>query len=84
MYLQRAATDEIVRAVKGLGPGDGDSVAILVGEKNRPDIEELIKKLNEEEISFFGGIFTRLQNASYTKVGYQQRMRRCCNDGCNK
>lgn len=60
MYLSTTDSREIISAVERMKIQEGDVVAILLGEKNRPDINHLISRLNENRIDFFGGIFPGL------------------------
>ena len=57
MYIPSSDAGEIVTAIAEAAPQKDDVVAILIGEKNRPNVEQLISGLNAKGISFFGGIF---------------------------
>ena len=57
MFIAPGRTDELVSAVAGLERGKGDAVALFIGEKNRPDLDELIAGLTNAGVEFFGGIF---------------------------
>jgi len=60
MYLSTTNSGEIISAITGMKIQEGDVVAVLLGEKNRPDIKHLISGLNENRIDFFGAIFPGL------------------------
>lgn len=57
MYLETSDLQELVRAVEGLSPGAGETVVVLTGEKEPPDIDRLIDALTARDVSFLGGIF---------------------------
>jgi len=57
MYIPNANSEEVISAITKMKIGQGDVVAILLGEKNRPDVNLLISGLNKKGVQFFGGIF---------------------------
>lgn len=57
MYIKSSNVDEIVQTITGLNPEPSQVVFLMIGEKNCPDLDLLIRKLNEKKISFFGGMF---------------------------
>lgn len=57
MYLTKADHREIVGAINRMNLRDDEVVMILVAEKNRPDIGQMIRGLNKNKINFFGGVF---------------------------
>jgi hypothetical protein len=57
MYIPTKNLQEIVSAVKSSDIQTGDVVVILIGEKNKPDLEALVAELNQNEIEFVGGVF---------------------------
>lgn len=58
MYLK--SLDELKTCVKALNISKQEELMIFVGEKSSEDVEELMKYLNDENIKFFGGIYSRL------------------------
>src|SRR6185369_10434820 len=50
----------VVEAIATLGPGPGDLVGVLVGERDAPDLEALVAALRATPWSFFGGLFPAL------------------------
>lgn len=60
MYLANANSRAIVEAVSDVKARDGDVVLILLGEKETPDIPQMISHLNQRDIDFFGGVFPGL------------------------
>lgn len=60
MYIDTANPEAIVSAVTKMRIGKDDLVAVMVGEKERPDIDRLVSGLNREGIRFFGGVFPGL------------------------
>jgi hypothetical protein len=57
MYIPTSNPKEIISAITRMEIKEGDVVAIMLGEKNKPNINQLISGLNENKIEFFGGIF---------------------------
>lgn len=57
MYIFNPKPEEIISAITKMEIREGDVVAIMLGEKNKPNIEQLISSLIENRIEFFGGIF---------------------------
>ena len=60
MYLPTAEPNEIVAAIKRHEIGPEEIVFILLGEKNKPDIEQLVAQLNQHDIEFVGAMFPAL------------------------
>jgi len=58
--LSQYDTEGVVSAVECLRLKQHQSLGIFFGEENHPDLEELVGKLNQLGISFFGGIFPGL------------------------
>lgn len=57
MYIPTSNPREIISAIARMEIKKDDVVAIMIGEKNKPDIHQIISGLNENGIKFFGGIF---------------------------
>ncbi len=57
MYLSIATTESITNAINETKDKNNDTALILLGEKNRPDVDQMILALNRAHIPFFGGIF---------------------------
>lgn len=57
MYLESSNPDEVLKAILSLKLDKNEAAFIMIGEKNHPDIPELIINLNKGNIKFFGGIF---------------------------
>jgi hypothetical protein len=57
MYIASADPKEIISTITKMEIKKDDVVAIMLGEKNKPNIGQLISRLNENRIEFFGGIF---------------------------
>lgn len=57
MYIDSGDINEIVSAISQMPKTEKDVVAIFVGEKDCPDLDLLIAKLNDLNIVFYGGIF---------------------------
>ena len=57
MYLPRATTETILKAIPRLPLRPGEALFIWLAEKNLPPIPPLIEALNREGIDFAGGIF---------------------------
>lgn len=57
MYISTTNPGEIFSAITQMKVKEGDVIAIMFGEKNKPDINQIISGLNEKRIEFFGGIF---------------------------
>lgn len=57
MYLAKADSEEIANAISKMDIADDDLVLIMLGEKNKPNLDEMILALNKNKIEFFGGIF---------------------------
>jgi hypothetical protein len=65
MYISNANSEEIISTINKMEIREGDVVAIMLGEKNKPNIGELISRLNENRIEFFGGIFPGIVYGNY-------------------
>lgn len=57
MYIADADVKTVVEQIKQLPHQDNHTILMLIGEHSTIDIQELMKVLNEEHISFAGGIF---------------------------
>lgn len=57
IYISEATIEAITAAVDALPLGEHDTVAIFLGEADRPDLGQLVDALNERDIEFFGGFF---------------------------
>jgi hypothetical protein len=57
MYIPDPNPNEIISAIKSMDIKADDVVAIMLGEQNSPNIDQLIEELNQNGIEFFGGIF---------------------------
>ena len=57
MYIPTSNPREIISAIARMEIKEDDVVALMLGEKNKPNIRQLISELNENKIGFFGGIF---------------------------
>ncbi|MDI6735053.1 MAG: FIST C-terminal domain-containing protein [bacterium] len=57
MYFPTTKAEEIVEIVCRMERKDGDVVLILLGEKDMPDVEQMISGLNKNRVDFFGGMF---------------------------
>jgi len=57
MYIASADPKEIISTITKMEIKKDDVVAIMLGEKKKPNIRQLISGLNENRIEFFGGIF---------------------------
>jgi hypothetical protein len=57
MYISTTNPEEIISAISKMEISKSDVVAIMLGEKNKPDIGQLISGLNKKRIEFFGGFF---------------------------
>jgi hypothetical protein len=57
MYIPTSNPKEIISAITRMEIKEGDAVALMLGEKNKPDIGQLISGLNKKRIEIFGGIF---------------------------
>lgn len=57
MYIPTPTSTEIVSAITKTGYREGDVVAILIGEHNKPNLDQLVSALNKNGIEFFGGVF---------------------------
>lgn len=57
MYIPTANPEEIISAITRMEIHKDDVIAIMLGEKNKPNIDRLISRLNENKVEFFGGIF---------------------------
>lgn len=57
MYIASADPKEIISAITKMKIKKDDVVAIMIGEKNKPDINKMISELNRKGIEFFGGVF---------------------------
>jgi len=58
IYISEATIEAITAAVDALPLGEHDTVAIFLGEADRPDLGQLVDALNERDIEFFGGLST--------------------------
>lgn len=57
MFIKDLSLEHIVYQVKALNLRNNESLAIYVGEKSSLVIEDLVDRLNAENLSFFGGLF---------------------------
>lgn len=57
MYLPRFELKKVIKIIKEMRKDEGDAALILLAEKDKPDIDQMISELNKEKINFFGGIF---------------------------
>jgi len=57
IYIPYTNPEEIISTISTMKIKKDDVLAIMVGEKDKPDINQIISKLNERGIEFFGGIF---------------------------
>ncbi|MBU1598541.1 FIST C-terminal domain-containing protein [bacterium] len=57
MYFPITNEGEIVEIVSRMEIRDGDVVLILLGERNAPDVTQMISALNKSGVNFFGGVF---------------------------
>lgn len=57
MLQKDVIIDSIIEAIKSMHPKEDDVILLLFGEKSEVDYTDLIKSLNQANISFFGGIF---------------------------
>ncbi len=57
MYFPTTKAEEIVEIVCQMKKKEGEVVLILLGEKDMPDVEQMISGLNKNGVDFFGGIF---------------------------
>jgi len=60
MYIPPGSAEEMAAAIVGMDRCEDDVVILLLGERNRPDVERLIGLLDESGVEFFGGIFPGL------------------------
>jgi hypothetical protein len=60
MFIQHATIANIVAAVSQLESTPDTVVFLAVADKNKPDIPQLIKQLNQQDIRFIGGVFPGL------------------------
>ena len=60
MYIEKANTEQIVRAISRLRIADDHAVLILIPEKEKSCVTEMISALNRKGIVFFGGIFPNI------------------------
>jgi hypothetical protein len=64
MYVPAGTAAELAATIMRLEIEDGDVAAIMIGERNRPDLDILISRLAGEGIEFFGGIFPGIIHGS--------------------
>ncbi|MEW6618918.1 MAG: FIST C-terminal domain-containing protein [bacterium] len=57
MYLPETDSIKIVEAIRGFNVHDKEVALIMLGEKNKPDVDQMIASLNEMGIEFLGGVF---------------------------
>ena len=57
MYFPVTNVGEIVEIVRCMEIRDGDVTLILLGERNTPDVTQMISALNKSGVNFFGGVF---------------------------
>lgn len=57
MYIKLSTINNIIEAVRKLNAKEDDVIFLAIADKNRPDVQELIKHLNQARIAFIGGIF---------------------------
>ncbi len=60
MFIKKASIDNIVQAIVDNKPDYEFNLMISLAEQNSPDVKELIVKLNEMNISFYGGLYPSL------------------------
>ncbi|MFH1293122.1 MAG: FIST N-terminal domain-containing protein [Pseudomonadota bacterium] len=65
MYIPSSDSKEIISTITKMEIKKDDVVAIMIGEKNKPDIHQIISGLNENGIKFFGGIFPGIIYRNY-------------------
>jgi len=67
MYLEKASVESIYNTIVKMQVRRDQVVLIALAHKNRPDIQSLIKRLNNAQISFMGGVFPGVidRSASY-------------------
>ena len=68
MYISSNDVAEIVAEIDTLPRSDQDVVAVLIGEKDCPDLNALIAQLNGMDIVFYGGVFP---GVIYNKEQYE-------------
>lgn len=56
-YLEVATPDTIAGAAAELGAGADDVLAVLVAERDRPDLDQVVRALRRVDVPFFGGVF---------------------------
>ncbi|MBI4777794.1 hypothetical protein HY792_02595 [Candidatus Desantisbacteria bacterium] len=69
MYLSITDIEEIVEIICRMEIKDTDVALILLGEKDAPDVEQMILGLNKNGINFFGGVFP---GVIYNEKKYEQ------------
>ncbi len=57
MYLKDTGLENLIEVIRDMQVEAGEVLLILLAENDSLDPNELIKVLNEEKISFFGGVF---------------------------
>ena len=57
MLLLEFTSDQLIDSIKKLDVSKTETLLLLVGEETSINLEKLIPKINELNISFFGGIF---------------------------
>lgn len=57
MYIQDISVENIIRNLSDSDIKENEVAMILFGEKNSPDMVELISEINKKGINFFGGVF---------------------------
>ncbi len=64
MFLSDSTPDSILSAVDNLTIGEDETLLVLLGEENRPDLDELRSRLLERDLSFAGAFFPGLLHGS--------------------
>ncbi len=57
MYINSTDIEVIANAIEQIKPSTQESVFLMLGEKDAPNLLTLVKRLNELKVTFFGGIF---------------------------
>ncbi len=60
MYLVDSSPNAIVRQIRADPPRKDETLLILLAEKGRPELTDLVAALNTIPVSFFGGFFPAL------------------------
>jgi len=57
MYFSSTNLASIISSIDKMNISSRDVLLILLAEKNKPDVNQLISELNKRKLNFFGGIF---------------------------